>query len=106
MSSKLVRSSGRGSVRRRVVGASSSVAAFLAFGVAPVVAAPSAQADDFGLDAFWDFFGVGDGGVASDFELFDVSTWGVPGVAEGGLFGLWDADHAELWQETFYLPLH
>ncbi|RAV01662.1 hypothetical protein DQP56_07075, partial [Mycolicibacter senuensis] len=89
-----------------MVGASSSVAAFLAFGVAPVVAAPSAQADDFGLDAFWDFFGVGDGGVASDFELFDVSTWGVPGVAEGGLFGLWDADHAELWQETFYLPLH
>ncbi|CAJ1505533.1 hypothetical protein MU0083_003719 [[Mycobacterium] kokjensenii] len=72
---------------RRLIGASSTVAAFLAFGVAPA-AAPPAQADElFGLDFAW---------------LTDLFT-ADPGASEGG----WgDADFAQSWQETFYLPLH
>ncbi|WP_133055694.1 hypothetical protein, partial [Mycolicibacter senuensis] len=56
------RNSNRRSQNRRTLAASSAVAAFLGFGMAPLASAPAAHADDFGLDAFWDFFGVDDSG--------------------------------------------
>ncbi len=51
--------------RDRAIGAAASVGAFLAFGMAPLAAAPAAQADDLGVDAFWDFFGLGDSNTIS-----------------------------------------
>src|SRR5690625_757534 len=47
--------------RRRALGSASAAGAFLAFGVAPLAAAPAAYADDFGL-----------------LDLIDPSTWSTP----------------------------
>ena len=78
MPSKVVGSSDGRMVRRRVVGASSAVAAFLAFGVGPV---PSASADfeDLFDPVFWS--GLSDSGAAAGVW----SGWFAdPGAADAG----------------------
>lgn len=90
---------------RRVVGASSAVGAFLAFGVASLAGAPAVYADDD--------FGLGDL-VAN---LFDPGSWGAAGsvglnIIDGGdsaglLTGAGDAGAAAgVLPESFYTEIH
>ncbi|WP_342710399.1 PGRS repeat-containing protein, partial [Mycolicibacter sinensis] len=83
------------------MGASSAVGAFLAFGMAPLAAAPVANADfeDFLTDLFdpgaW-------GNLSNDFNsLFTGSDWDLSGSADAS--GL---EMAQMWETMFYTPLH
>ncbi|MGB3894067.1 MAG: PGRS repeat-containing protein, partial [Mycolicibacter sinensis] len=92
--------------RKRVVGAASAVGAFLAFGMAPLAAAPTAHADvDFDLgDVFGDLFSSW-----TSTDLGDGATWDL-----GALFGAADPGSAAgdpfswtgIMDQWFYEPLH
>lgn len=96
---------------KRVIGAGSAVGAFLAFGMAPMVSAPAAQADDFGLDNLFDlFFDPSPEAGGSDWWANGLDwltgSEGVsasldPGAAAGGAF-----DMASILDQWFYTPLH
>lgn len=80
------------------MGAAASVGAFLAFGTAPLAAAPAASADFDDLLA--DLFGLSAWGNLSDhFDRLFTSDWEVPGSGDA-------ADLAQLWGTHFYMPLH
>ncbi|MGV0750843.1 hypothetical protein ABQF29_21950, partial [Mycolicibacter minnesotensis] len=93
-----------GGSRRAVLGAGSAAAAFLAFGMTPLVSAPAAQADgefDWLLDLFdpaaWPSADA-DTAVAFDWgSLFDSSA----GLASGDPFDL-----SAYIDEFVYTPLH
>ncbi|ORA80307.1 hypothetical protein BST28_09570 [Mycolicibacter kumamotonensis] len=81
------------------MGAAASVAAFLAFGLAPMATAPVASADfeDLLTDLFdpaaW-------GNLSGDFDsLFTSSGWDLAGSADA-------TGMAQMWETAFYTPLH
>ncbi|ORA80280.1 PGRS repeat-containing protein, partial [Mycolicibacter kumamotonensis] len=83
------------------MGAAASVGAFLAFGMAPLAAAPTAGADfdDLVSDLFdpsaW-------GNLSGDFDsLFSSTGWDSAGAADAG-----GAAMAQMWETYFYMPLH
>ncbi|MDQ2628586.1 MAG: hypothetical protein M3Y90_16530, partial [Actinomycetota bacterium] len=89
------RSNGRrGSAARRAAGAGSAVAVFLAFGMAPLAAAPHAQAD-FGFDDVFDWFGLGGDPDAAELSGSALFTW--PAA---------DTSLAEQFATYIWLPLH
>lgn len=82
--------------RDRTVGAAASVGAFLAFGMAPLAAAPTAGADfdDLVSDLFdpsaW-------GNLSGDFDsLFSSTGWDSAGAADAG-----GAAMAQMWETYF-----
>lgn len=114
------RRSGRAGVRRRerAVGVAGSVAAFLAFGMTPVVSAPTAQADE--LDWIFELIDplVGidpDGGATEAFvsalDLDPSASWDVSdSLGSGALAGdsspLAASDGAAFWDQWIYQPWH
>ncbi|MGB3895364.1 MAG: hypothetical protein WA942_14060, partial [Mycolicibacter sinensis] len=81
--------------RNRAIGASSAVAAFLAFGMAPLATAPPAQAD---LEDLFDFSWFN--------ELFaPADTTAALELAPGAADGL-GFDMTSLIDQWFYTPMH
>src|SRR5690625_387895 len=110
--------SGRGERRtngrragNRLVGAGSTVAAFLAFGMAPLATAPSARAD-IDLDWLTDLFTpVADTAAGWDTSDWDSSAWDISSWFDGAGPGLAAAsdssfDMTSLWNTLIYQPLH
>ncbi|MEB3035213.1 PGRS repeat-containing protein, partial [[Mycobacterium] nativiensis] len=81
--------------RNRMIGAGSTVAAFLAFGMTPLAPAPAAQADFFeDLFSFDWMVPTADVDVSGSAEAFDLS----------GLMG--DFNAVTLFDQLFYSPMH
>jgi hypothetical protein len=78
--------------RARVVGAGTAAGAFLAFGMTPLAAAPSAHADDFGLgDLIANLITGGMAGLPD--SVVGPSAFDLGSLLDPGAFGL-GADHA------------
>src|ERR1700757_4359439 len=78
--------------RARAVGAGTAAGAFLAFGMTPLAAMPSAHADDFGLgDLITNPITGGMSGLPD--SVVDPSAFDLGSLVDPGAFGL-GADHA------------
>ncbi|MGB3896047.1 MAG: PGRS repeat-containing protein, partial [Mycolicibacter sinensis] len=103
------RNSGR-RANNRLIGAGSTVAAFLAFGMAPLAAAPTAHAD---LDFDWltDLFNpVSDSTVGWDSSAWDSSAWDISSWFSPADPGMADTtaafDLTSMWNTLFYQPMY
>lgn len=107
----------RGRGRNRAIGAAGSIAAFLAFGMTPLVSAPRAQADE--LDWIFDLvdplLGIDPDGGATDafMSALDLNSWFDPSGLDSALAAdplaaspVADTSLAGLYNTWFYEPAH
>src|SRR5690625_639079 len=98
---------------KRMIGVGSAMGAFLAFGTIPVVTAPPAQADAFGLASLIDLIVApsswADGSETwASFDWFgtpDIDT-GLAAADPGVLAGTGDFGWSAIIDEWIYQPLH